>query len=116
MDSPSSRLSTDNIRANAILHPPEKYWRAVVKENDLLAASESFEAASSKIHDGCELRCVGSTPVRRFVPKCYSTRSTINFGGDSCRTNSNPFASLPMPITVFGSIANCFSSVVLVFQ
>jgi hypothetical protein len=47
---------------------------------------------------------------------CYSTRSTLNFAGDSCRTNSNPFASLPMPITVFGSIANCFSSVVFVFQ
>jgi hypothetical protein len=47
---------------------------------------------------------------------CYSTRSTLNFAGDSCRTNSNPFTSLPMPITVFGSIANCFSSVVFVFQ
>src|ERR1700747_310258 len=47
---------------------------------------------------------------------CYSTRSTLNFVGDSCRTNSNPFASLPMPITVFGLIANCFSSMVFVFQ
>src|SRR5262249_46378689 len=92
-------LSKSN-KGNGVAPPPHSNWSLLEPTPTKLSAqsvSDLYVSASVRIG-------------------CYSTRSTLNFAGDSCRTNSNPFASLPMPITVFGSIGNCFSSVVFVFQ
>ena len=51
-----------------------------------------------------------------MVQNSYSARSILNLAGESWRISTRPFASLPMPTTVFGSTVNCFNWGSFAFQ